>query len=149
LFRTWLKFTEPIAVIINGGEHSVLVTGGWMNESITTHYPAGVLGVVIRDPEFAGAFSRFEVDGDQWTNHGGNFGQGYYTLWARPYGATLTNAPNHDDPEPSVGIYTPDANHPQHWWQGFTWIRRDNQSTTSVASPDWAFTDLGTLLTAP
>ncbi len=149
LFRAWLRFPEPMSVIINGGEHSVLVTGGWTSNSIVTNYPANIVGVIVRDPMFAGSISRFEVDNNQWTNHGTDFGVGYYTMWSRFYGQNPDFSVNKDDPEPSVGIYRPISGHPEHWYQGFTWIRRDTNSLNGYYSPDWAFTDGGTLLTAP
>lgn len=149
LFRSWLSYTEPMSVIINGGEHSVVVSGGWMGNDIRFNNPANLQGVIVRDPEFAGTISRFEVTPDQWLNHGTNFGAGYYTLWARYYGVNPDGSINHDDPEPTVGIYRPNGSNPYHWYQGFTWIRRDNQTANGLSNPDWAFTDSGVLLTAP
>jgi hypothetical protein len=149
LFRAWLSYAEPMSVIINGGEHSVLVSGGWTTAPADKYYPVNVTGVIIRDPEFAGTVSRFEVDNDAWTNHGTDFGAGYYTLWSRFYGQNANHSVNHDDPEPTVGIYAPRAKTPDHWYQGFSWIRRDANSANGLSNPDWAFTDLGKELTAP
>jgi hypothetical protein len=149
LFRDWLSNSEPMSVIVNGGEHSVIVSGGWSTNSIATNYPANIQGVIVRDPEFAPSISRFEVDFDQWSNHGATFGSSYYTLWARYYGQNVNLSRNTDDPEPTVGIYRPTAAHPDHWFQGFTWIRRDKNTANGTASPDWAYTDTGVLLTAP
>ncbi len=93
--------------------------------------------------------SRFEVDDDAWTNHGANWGAGYYTLWSRYYGQNVDHSVNTDDPEPTVGIYRPDTKYPDHWYHGFSWIRRDNNTANGLGSPDWAFTDLGKELTTP
>jgi hypothetical protein len=149
LFRAWLSNSEPMSVIINGGEHSVIVSGGWSVNSIATNYPANIQGVIVRDPEFAPSISRFEMDFDQWSNHGAYFGSGYYTLWARYYGQNLNLSVNTDDPEPTVGIYRPTKTYPDHWFQGFTWITRDDHTANGASSPDWAYTDRDVLLTTP
>lgn len=149
LFRAWLSYSEPMSVIINGGEHSVIVSAGWSGNSISSNYPADIQGVVVRDPEFSADVSRFEMDFDQWSNHGADFGAGYYTLWSRYYGQNADHSINTDDPEPTVGIYRPTSVHPDHWFQGFTWIRRDANDANGAFSPDWAYTDDGAFLSAP
>ena len=149
LFRAWLTYPEPMSVIVNGGEHSVIISGGWTGNDIRNVAIPPLLGVIVRDPEFAGSISRFEVTSDEWTNNGTDFGAGYYSLWSRYYGVNPNFTVNTDDPEPSVGIYRPTAQDPVHWYQGFSWVQRDNQTANGLFSPDWAFTDTGTLLTAP
>ncbi len=149
LFRAWKTYSEPMSVIINGGEHSVIVTGGWARVSLYQSDPLSVIGLIIRDPMFAGSVSRFEVSEDEWVDQGANWGAGYYTLWSRYYGQRADGSINTDDPEPTVGIYTPTASQPVHWYHGFSWIQRDNHTTDGLSSPDWAFTDMGNELTAP
>ncbi len=148
LFRGWLAHSDPMSVIVNGGEHSIIVSGGWSSDDISKVFPANIQGIVVRDPQFATAISRFEVSQDQWTNHGANFGVGYYTLWSRYYGAQVNQSVNRDDPEPTVGIYVPTTANPHHWYHGFSWVRRDD-TTGTAASPDWAYTDDGTQMTTP
>ncbi|MBA3826872.1 MAG: hypothetical protein H0X24_23640, partial [Ktedonobacterales bacterium] len=148
LYRSWLTHSDPLAVIVNGGEHSVIVSGGWSSDEIANDYPANIQGVIVRDPQFASSVSRFEVSQDQWTNHGVDFGAGYYTLWSRFYGDQPNHTVNHDDPEPTVGIYAPTATDPVHWFHGFSWVQVDS-TTGDAANPDWAFSDTGTQLATP
>lgn len=146
--ETW---NEPVNVTINGGLHSVLVTGLYSTTDPATSYPAQITSVVYRDPEATASTSRFEVDFATWS--GGNYATPYgiYSLWSLYYGdkTTLDDGQNTSDPEPTVGPYTPTTTDPEHWYGGFTWIQRDNNYANGAYSPDYAYTSTGTQMTTP
>ncbi len=146
--ETW---HEPLTAQINGGLHSVLVTGVYSYNDPARNYPAQITSVVYRDPMAAPAVSRFQVSIGTWA--GGHFSTPYgvYSLWSLYYGdrSAVGDGKNTSDPEPAVGIYVPNTSHPVHWYRGFTWIQRDNNFANGSWNPDWAFTSTGVKLTAP
>lgn len=146
--ETW---HEPVNVTINGGLHSVLVTGLYSYTDPATSYPATISSVIYRDPEAAASVSRFQVDFATWAGGGFSTPYGVYSLWSLYYGdkTTVGDHLNTNDPEPSVGIYTPTVGAPQHWFGGFTWIQRDNNFANGSFNPDFAFTSTGVQMTAP
>ncbi len=154
------RWSMPTNTTINGGAHSVIVTGIWSGNDPNAHYPAQIQGLVFRDPEYPASSSRYEIDFATWSSTGlymppNNY---YYSLWSLYYGdlTTLGDHKNTSDPEPSVGPYVPNAakGEPYHWYDGFTWIQRDTFTSGSQGSPDWAFTaespgNLGHQMTTP
>jgi hypothetical protein len=154
------RWSMPTNTTINGGAHSVIVTGIWSGNDPNTHYPAQIQGLVFRDPEYAASSSRYEVDFATWSSTGlymppNNY---RYSLWSLYYGdlGTRGDHKNTSDPEPTVGPYVPNAAkaEPYHWYDGFTWIQRDTFTSGSQGSPDWAFTaespgNRGHQMTAP
>ena len=147
--RNLENFREPVVVFINGGLHSVLVTGVWSTSNPNTSFPANIQGVVYHDPEGNATSSRQEVPIDTWMT--GNYANpfGVYSLWSLYYGDRSTRGDklNVFDPEPKVGIYTPTSANPQHWYLGFTWVARDNNSGYNA---DWAFNAVsGQVMTSP
>jgi hypothetical protein len=134
-------WSEPVSVTINGGLHSVLVTGLWSGNDPATHYPAQIQGLVYRDPEGNYSSSRQEIDYSVWLN-GHYYNQfGTYSLWSLYYGDRYKPGDqlNTGDPEPTVGPYKPGVKYRWHWFHGFTWIRRDTNSINGQWSPDWAY----------
>jgi len=142
----------PVIATINGGLHAVLVTGLYSTSSPANSFPAGITGLVYRDPESSPSVSRFEVSISAWTN--GNFStpHGVYSLWSLYYGdlSARGDEKNSSDPEPSVGIYKPTADAPVHWYLGFNWVQMDipyripmvvpgNPYLSQPNSPDIAF----------
>ena len=146
--ETW---HEPVSVTINGGLHSVLVTGVYSYSDPATSYPAQIVSVVYRDPQAWPSVSRFEVSFSTWAN--GNFATpfGVYSLWSLYYGDRYSRGDgrNTSDPEPSVGPYRPYSGRPVHWYRGFTWIQRDNHYVNGAYSPDFAYSSTNSLMTAP
>lgn len=140
--RSLATWHEPLTAQINGGLHSVLVTGVYSYNDPRYAYPAQLTSVVYRDPMAYYTVSRFEVSIGTWA--GGHFSTPYgvYSLWSQYYGYA-------SDPEPAVGIYVPNASHPVHWYHGFTWIARDNNWANGTWNPDWAYTSTGAKMTAP
>jgi hypothetical protein len=142
---------EPVIAQINGGLHSVLVTGVYSYTDPARTYPAQIASVVYRDPMASPSVSRFQVSLSTWAGGGFSTPYGVYSLWSIYYGDRYTRGDrrNSSDPEPTVGIYRPNSAHPVHWDLGFTWIQRDNHWANGTYSPDYAFTSSGSLMTAP
>ena len=134
LARVLYNSKAPAVVFINGGLHSVVVTGMWSTENPNTHFPANITGLVYRDSEGSGSVSRQEVSISAWIGGGYANPFGVYSLWSRYYGDlnTVGDMKNKYDPEPTVGIYKPTSANPHHWYRGFTWVQRDAGTTTSV-----------------
>lgn len=128
---------EPLSVAINQGKHSVLVTGVWSTNNPIDYFPAGITGVVYRDPQDD---SHQTVSISQWTYGGGPNG---YSLWEYYYGYG-----NSQDPEPAIGPYKP-APGQEHWFNGFNWISRDVNYIDGQWSPDWSFDIWGYQMTSP
>lgn len=149
--RALTAWHEPVDVTINGGLHSVLVTGIFSLSDPATSYPAQITSVVYRDPEASASVSRFEVTFATWSR--GNYATpfGIYSLWSLYYGDryTVGDGRNANDPEPTVGPYRPTATSPHHWFRGFTWIQRDNNYAYGAYSPDWAYRSTGSKMTSP
>lgn len=123
-----LQITQaPVIATINGGLHAVLVTGVYSTTSPATNFPANITGLVYRDPEGNVNNSRIEVSISAWT--GGHFSTpwGVYSMWSLYYGdrSAVGDKRNTSDPEPTVGIYTPTATSPVHWYLGFDWVQVD------------------------
>jgi len=149
--RALKDWHEPVNVTINGGLHSVLVTGIYSLSDPATTYPAQISSVVYHDPEASPSVGRFEVDFATWS--GGHYATpfGTYSLWSLYYGDkyTVGDRQNTSDPEPTVGPYKPTTTNPRHWFGGFTWIQRDNNYANGADSPDWAYTSTGSKMTTP
>lgn len=141
---------EPLSVTINGGLHSVVVTGVYSYTNPATTYPAQIASVVYRDPEAWPSVSRFQVSFSTWVHGGFSTPFGVYSLWSLYYGdrSIQGDRRNTSDPEPTVGIYRPNSAQ-VHWDLGFTWIQRDNHFANGTYSPDFAYTSTGSLMTAP
>lgn len=149
--RALTTWHEPVNVTINGGLHSVLVTGVYAYNNPATYYPAQIASVVYRDPGAWPSVSRFQVDFSTWA--GGSFSTpfGVYSLWSLYYGDRYARGDgrNTSDPEPTVGIYRPYSGRPIHWFRGFAWIQRDSHYANGTYSPDFAYTSTGALMTSP
>ncbi len=132
---------QPAMVFINGGLHSVLVTGAWSSNNPDTHFPANIQGLVYRDSEGNSSTSRQEIPISTWI--GGHYANqfGVYSLWSLYYGdsAKIGDMRNSLDPEPMVGPYKPSARFPHHWYLGFAWVQHDS---TTAYNADWAFNAL-------
>lgn len=128
---------EPAIVFINGGLHSVLVTGAWSSNNPNAHFPANIQGLVYRDSEGNSSTSRQEIPISTWI--GGHFSNqfGVYSLWSLYYGdrTKIGDMRNTLDPEPVVGPYKPSTKYPHHWYLGFTWIQHDS---ITAYNADWA-----------
>lgn len=149
--RALATWHEPLSAQINGGFHSILVTGVYSYTDPRYTYPAQITSVVYRDPMAYYAVSRFEVSIGTWA--GGHFSTPYgvYSLWSLYYGDrySVGDRKNTSDPEPAVGVYVPTTSHPIHWYRGFTWIQRDNNWANGAWSPDWAYTSTGAKMIGP
>ena len=70
LARALNDFGDPVIVQINGGAHSVLLTGIWSGNDIYNNYPAAIQGLVYRDPEGDSNTNRQELNYSFWVNGG-------------------------------------------------------------------------------
>lgn len=142
---------EPVIAQINGGLHSVLVTGVYSYTDPALTYPAQIASVVYRDPMAWPSVSRFEVAFSTWAGGGFATPYGVYSLWSLYYGDRYSRGDrrNTSDAEPTVGIYRPTSAHPVHWDLGFTWIQRDSHFANGTYSPDFAYTSTGSLMLTP
>ncbi len=123
-----LQITQaPVIATINGGLHAVVVTGVYSTNNPATNFPANITGLVYRDPEGNVNSSRIEVSISAWTGGHFNTPWGVYSMWSLYYGdlSTIGDKQNTSDPEPTVGIYTPNASSPVHWFLGFNWVQVD------------------------
>lgn len=149
--RALKAWHEPVNVTINGGAHSVLVSGMYSYNDPAAYYPAQIASVVFRDPMFSPSVSRFQVDISTWIGGGLSTPAGVYSLWSLYYGDRYVRGDGRNtyDPEPTVGIYKPTSAHPIHWYRGFAWIQRDSHYANGTYSPDFAYSSQGALLTLP
>ncbi|MEO7003123.1 MAG: hypothetical protein ABI068_15005 [Ktedonobacterales bacterium] len=112
--RALEQYTEPVSATINGGLHSVIVSGVWSANDPQASYWGAIQGLVYRDPE-GDAFntSRQEIEFSTWVNGGYWSFNTTYSLWSLGYGDlnSLYDYKNTNDPEPMVGPYTP----PTRW----------------------------------
>lgn len=140
--RALEQYTEPVSATINGGAHSVVVSGVWSSNDPQANFWGGIQGIVYRDPE-GDAFntSRQEINYSTWAQGGYWSFNTTYSLWSLDYGDknSLHDYANTFDPEPTVGPYTPGPNGSYHWYNGLTWIQRDNNYTNGQWSPDWSY----------
>jgi hypothetical protein len=149
--RALATWHEPLTAQINGGLHSVLVTGVYSYNDPRYSYPAQLTSVVYRDPMASHTVNRFEVSIGTWAVGRFSTPHGVYSLWSLYYGDrySVGDGKNSSDPEPAVGIYVPTSSHTMHWFHGFTWIQRDNNWANGTWNPDWAYTSTGTKMTGP
>jgi hypothetical protein len=145
-------WTAPVVVFINGGLHSVVMTGVWSTNNPDTNFPADIQGLVYRDSEGNATTSRQEISLSTWIS--GNYSNpfGTYSLWSLYYGDryAVGGMKNIYDPDPTVGVYTPTSSDPHHWYLGFTWVTRDSTHTDATLNADWAFNAYnGTIMRSP
>lgn len=132
--KAMANYHAPIIAFINGGLHSVIVSGIWSYNNPNYYFPAGIQGMVYRDSEGNSTTSRQEITINTWL--GGNYASpfGVYSLWSLYYGDryAVGDMQNTFDPEPMVGPYTPTDTNPHHWYLSFNWVTRDNRSADSL-----------------
>lgn len=129
----------PISVTMAHGLHSDIVSGVYANNDPITASPADVDAVNVWDPAVGtstgGYQSAREVTWDNYTfNSNAN-------MWG-----TLYSSNNGYDPDPAVGIYTPNSQYPNHWINFRTAIVPDSYVTLS---PDFALDEHGAIMTHP
>jgi hypothetical protein len=137
--RTLERFRQPVNVTTDHGLHSIVVTGVFATTDPISQYPANVNAVVAWDPgvgsPWGGDQSAREVT---WANY--TFNNNTVT-WGSAY-----NSNGNDDPDPSVGIYTPNGSYPTHWIGFRTDIEPDTQTNVSV---DYALDENGAVMQHP
>jgi hypothetical protein len=139
LARTLDRFGQPISVTIAHGLHFDVVSGVYANNDPINAYPADVDAVNTWDPAVGtpggGYQSAREVTWDNYT-----FNTDVH-MWGSTY-----NSNNGYDPDPSVGIYTPNSTYPTHWIGNRTDFEPDGQVTVGV---DYALDENGNVMMHP
>lgn len=122
-------YPDPLIAFINGGAHSVLLTGMWSGNDLNTTDIAAIQGLVFRDSEGS---VRQEFDYSYWVN--GGYVPGY-TMWSIFYGDTSVphDHLNTSDPEPTVGPY---ATRLPHWYDSLDWVQRDGIYANGAWNPN-------------
>jgi hypothetical protein len=136
-------YQKPAIVIVNHGEHAVVVAGVWASSNPATNANAQINALAVYNPW-----------NQQW---GAYLSKSYYakvsyTNWVNasnlpsPYGGTNSwyklpyQSNNNIDPDPSIGIYqagsgtaNPTAH---HWITNFVTIQYDNHATSADTAYD-------------
>jgi hypothetical protein len=140
LARTLARYQLPASVTIAHGLHSVVVTGVYSTNDPRTSWPAGVTSLSVWDPD-PGAYQ-----GSQhviWNYSA--FTDPNQPMWGATYNANVINGVPYD-PDPSVGIYTPNGSSPRHWIGNWVDIEPDVQA---AVSPDFATDETGAVMPHP
>lgn len=119
----------PVSVTIAHGLHSDIVSGVVANTDPLTTYPATVTALDVWDPAVQSNGTGGYQSAREVTWSGSAFATNSNML-GTPY-----NANNGYDPDPSVGIYTPNSTYHTHWINYWTDIEPDGQVDVS---PDMA-----------
>jgi hypothetical protein len=145
LARTLTRFGQPVIVTTAHGLHTIVVSGVWASSNPDTGYPADVNAVNVWDPGVGAP--------------GGGYQSSRLTTWANYTFNTSVNAwgslysPNYFDkskppldPDPGVGIYVPNSQHPYHWINYRVDIEPD---TLIYLSVDYALDENGNVMLNP
>lgn len=143
-----VRSREPIAVIVDHGLHTVMVSGvNATGDPITN--PGSVVSLVVWDPGNPASSSNLQPSPKMTISINTWLSDNRY--WGRPYDANAyLGYPI--DPDPAVGPYTydpsPAANDFAHLWIGrYVYIRPEPKgSMTSGVSPDWPVDQDGKLI---
>lgn len=140
---------EPISVIVDHGQHSVLVSAVYATADPTTN-PGSVTALVVWDPGFGSAFGQIQsaqmmaVPLSTWLTN--------TEYWGTPYNANFFGSVPFD-PDPSIGPYTYDPSHNlnAHLWIGnYVYLRPDASSDVSNGvNVDWPFDQNDALIVGP
>ncbi len=139
LARMLEQYHLPVSATIAHGLHSDVVSGVYSNNDPIASYPADVDAVNTWDPGVNSPWGGYQSAQTVTWN--------YYTfntnadMWGTPYSSN-----NGYDPDPSVGIYTPNTTYPRHWIGYLTDIGPDSQINLS---PDFALDENGNVMQHP
>lgn len=138
--RTLERFNMPISITMAHGLHSDIISGVYSTNDPISSYPnTNVDAVNAWDPAVGtpsgGYQSAREVTWDNYTfNTDAN-------MWGTPYASN-----NGYDPDPAVGIYTPNSQYPTHWIGVRTAIEPNSNVTLN---PDFALDENGNVMMHP
>ncbi|WIG60803.1 MAG: hypothetical protein OJF49_003551 [Ktedonobacterales bacterium] len=108
LARTLEEYSQPVVVTVAHGLHFDVIAGVYSYNDPITSYPADVDAVDVWDPAVGspsgGYQSAREVLWTNWT----------FNTDVHMWGSTYSSNSGYD-PDPSVGIYTPNTDYPAHW----------------------------------
>lgn len=141
LARTLERFRLPVSVTVAHGLHSDVVTGVWSTNDPVQSYPAAVNAVATWDPQPGAYQSSMHIVWDA-----GTFMSPNANFWGQPYAPNYNNNGVAYDPDPSVGIYTPNGSYPHHWIGYYVDIEPDS---FAAISPDYALDENGNVMLHP
>lgn len=143
LARTLARYHLPVSVTMAHGLHSDVVTGVYSNNDPIQSYPADVNAVVVWDPDVGTADGGYQSAREVvWSNYTFNSD---WRMWGSTYQANPFNGVAYD-PDPSVGIYTPNGAYPHHWIGYYVDIEPDSYA---ALSPDYALDENGNAMLHP
>jgi hypothetical protein len=137
--RTLERYQMPLSVTVAHGLHSDIVSGVYANNDPIQSYPADVDAVNVWDPA-VGTPSGGYQSAREVTWAGYTFNTNVY-MWGSTYSAN-----NGYDPDPAVGIYTPNSQYPSHWIN----YRTDIEPDTLITIPaNYAVDENGNVMYHP
>lgn len=140
LARTLARYQLPVSLTMAHGLHSDVVTGVYSNNDPRTSWPVAVTSISVWDPD-PGTYQ-----GSQhviWSYSA--FTDPNQPMWGTTYNANNIGGVPYD-PDPSVGLYTPNGSYPHHWIGNWVDIEPDVQA---AVSPDFAMDETGLVMTHP
>lgn len=140
LARTLERFHQPVSVTIAHGLHFDVISGVYASNDPINSYPASVDAVTAWDPGVGSNFGGGYQSAREVTYSNFSFNQ-LSNLWGSTYQVN-----NGYDPDPSVGIYTPNSTYPSHWIGNLTDFEPDSLVGLGV---DFALDENGNVMTHP
>lgn len=140
LARTLERYSQPISVTIAHGLHFDVVSGVYAGSDPINTYPnSNVNAVTTWDPAVGTSTGGYQSSREvTWANYTFNTNT---DMWGSTY-----NSNNGYDPDPSVGIYTPNSTYPTHWIGNRTDFEPDQRLNVGV---DYALDENGTVMQHP
>ena len=139
LARTLERFELPVSVTIAHGLHSDVVSGIYATNDPISSFPANVDAVTTWDPAVGTPSGGYQSSREvTWDNYGFNTN---VNMWGSLYSSN-----NGYDPDPAVGIYTPNSQYPTHWIGYLTDIEPDRYPSLD---PDYALDENSAVMMHP
>jgi hypothetical protein len=137
--RALTHFAQPILVTTAHGFHTVVVSGVYADRNPDAAFPATVNAVNVWDPGVGSSGGGYQSARlVTWSNF--TFGTN-----ANAWGSFYSSNSNFD-PDPAVGIYTPNSQYPSHWIGFRVDIEPDTQKDLGV---DYALDEDGNVMLRP
>lgn len=143
LARTLERYRLPVSVTMAHGLHSDVITGVYSNNDPIQSFAADVNAVVVWDPGVGSPDGGYQQAREVvWSNYTFN---NDWRMWGSTYQANPFNGVAYD-PDPSVGIYTPNGTYTRHWIGYYVDIEPDSYA---AISPDYAVDENGNIMLHP
>lgn len=139
LARTLEQYQIPISVTMAHGLHSDVLSGVYATDDPIGSFPANVTALTMWDPAVVNGSGGYQSAREVTWSYSSFISDS--VMWGSTYQSN-----NGYDPDPAVGIYTPNASYPTHWIGNWTAIAPDSQIGTS---PDYALDQNGNPMNHP